>query len=34
MIVQLPEAVDAVNRIEAYLNEQNVHYEEVTDDVL
>ena len=34
MIVQLPEAADAVNRIEAYLNEQNVHYEEVTDDVL
>lgn len=34
MIVQLPEAEDAVSRIEAYLNAQNVHYEEVTDDVL
>lgn len=34
MIVQLPEAEDAVSRIEAYLNAQNVHYEEVTNDVL
>lgn len=34
MIVQLPEAEDADARIAAYLNTQNVHYEEVADDVL
>lgn len=34
MIVQLPEAEDAGARIAAYLNTQNVHYEEVADDVL
>lgn len=34
MIVQLPEAEDAGARIAAYLNAQNVHYEEVADDVL
>ena len=33
MVVQLPEAQDAVSRIEAYLNTQNVHYEEVADHV-
>ncbi len=34
MIVQLPEAEEAVSRIQAYLNTRNVHYEEVAEDVL
>lgn len=33
MIVQLPEAEEAVSRIEAYLNTQNIIFEEVTEDV-
>ena len=34
MIVQLPESEEAVSRIEAYLNTQNITFEEVKEDVL